>query len=96
MSKQKNFVLGRKVSPVSEIPYYPPGTRIPKEDVRKHGLDSVYRYMFARGRGASCRDVTWDGRQHICCRCNYPWRHFATCKNARPNWPNDLSDLRDV
>jgi hypothetical protein len=50
---QKNVVLGRKVAPCSEIPHYPPGVRIPQEDIRKYGLDSVYRYMIARGRGAS-------------------------------------------
>lgn len=93
MTKQKNVILGRQVPPVSEIPYYPPGTRIPKEDVRKYGLDSVYRYMFARGRGASSKDFTWNGDEHTCCHCKYPWRHFATCKHARPNWSDDLADL---
>ena len=65
------------------------------EDIRKYGLDSVYRYMIARGRGASRKDVTWNGNEHTCCHCRYPWRHFATCRHARPNWPDDLSDLKN-
>jgi hypothetical protein len=91
--KQKNFVNGRNVPPCEEIPYYPPGTRIPRDEFFKYGLDSVYRYMIARGRGASRKDVTWNGKEHTCCHCKYPWRHFATCRHARPNWPVDLSDL---
>lgn len=92
--KQKNVVLGRRVTECDGIPYYPPGERISQEDVRKYGLDSVYRYMIARGRGASRKDFTWNGHEHSCCHCKYPWRHFATGKNARPNWPDDLSDLK--
>jgi hypothetical protein len=94
MSGKKNVIDGRPVRPVSEIPYYPPGTRIPKEDVRKYGLNSVYRYMVARGRGASRKDFTWNGKEHTCCHCKYPWRHFATCKHARPNWSDDLGDVK--
>jgi hypothetical protein len=93
--KTKNVVMGRFVTPCEQIPYYPPGVRIPKEDVRRYGLDSVYRYMIARGRGASRKDVTWNGKEHTCCHCRYPWRHFPTCMHARPNWKDDLSDLKD-
>lgn len=32
-----------------------------EESVRKYGLDSVYRYMFARGRGASCKILLGTG-----------------------------------
>jgi hypothetical protein len=38
-TKQKNMVLGRTVTPCEEIPYYPPGVQIPKEEIRKYGLD---------------------------------------------------------
>lgn len=80
--KRKNWVNGREVPPISEIPFYPPSMKIPKEDVIRYGLDSVYRYMFARGRGATRRDKTWDRKRwmHTCCKCRSPWRHFARCK----------------
>jgi hypothetical protein len=94
----KNVINGRKVTPVSEIPFYPAGIRIPKSDVIKYGLDSVYRYIFARGQGGSCRDITWSKEKylHECCGSKYPWRHFAACPKALRNLPDDLSDLKDI
>lgn len=91
----KNVVFGRKVSPVNEIPYYPPGVRIPKDEYYKYGLDSVYRWVFARGQGGSAKDVTWSKAKHmhVCCNSKYPWRHFKNCPKALRNAPDDLSDL---
>jgi hypothetical protein len=54
------------------------------------------RYMIARGRSASRKDFTWNEKQHACCHWEYPWSHFATCKHARPNWNDALTDLKDL
>src|SRR4051812_43714313 len=62
------------------------------------GCENAYRLAFARGEGASTKEVTWNKAQHrhICCDSKVAWRHRASCSNAVRNMPDDLSDLKET
>lgn len=86
---------------VSDIPFYPKGMKISKEDKSKYGLygSCAYRLAFARGLGGSIKEKTWDKINHIhkCCGAMVPWRHHGNCPGlGNRNKEDDLSDLKEI
>lgn len=79
----------KKVIPPIKVKYIPffEG-KISKADKEKWGMilsggkDNYYRIMFAKGRGASRKDRTWDkvSHHHTCCLSRVPWRHKTACE----------------
>lgn len=59
---------------------------------------NAYRQSFADELGGYRTDATWDkfSRVMACCGAKVYWRHLIDCPKAPRNWPDDLSDLKEI
>lgn len=84
--------------PVSEIPFYDKGVKIPRKIKEQYGLiNNAYRQAFARGLGGYRTESTWNKKMHTCCKSKVFWRHHGNCPRlGNREDPDDLSDLKDL
>jgi hypothetical protein len=72
---------------VADIPFLDPFAKLSYEEKQRYGMimvngdDNYYRLEFARGRGGSAKEETWNRalHMHTCCESKVPWRHKVAC-----------------
>lgn len=66
--------------------------------IMSNGELNEYRYYQVIGQGGSYKEATWNRKahRHDCCKSAVAWRHKTGCKPEAEEWPDDLSDLKDI
>lgn len=66
--------------------------------IMSNGFLNEYRYYQIIGQGGSYKEESWNKKRHwhVCCKSKVVWRHKTGCKKEVSEWPDDLSDLKDL